>query len=148
VLCEWIEAMEQFSFLEYYLARLGRWLCVLGRFDEAEEFAERARALQEERLLATADDGLWRGALARVHAHRGDLAEAERLAREGLAATEKTQWLNEQCVSLWDLAEVLSIAGRTDEAAATFDRTLERCARKQNLALAAQVRNRRDSLLG
>jgi class 3 adenylate cyclase len=148
VLCEWIEAMEQFSFLGYYLARLGRWLCMLGRFDEAEEVAGRARALQEERRLATGDDGLLCGALARVHAHRGDLAEAERLAREGLAATEKTQWLNEQCDALCDLAEVLSVAGRTDEAAAVFEQALERCARKQNLALAVQIRTRRDSLLG
>ncbi len=65
-----------------------------------------------------------------------------------MAATEKTQWLNEQCDALWDLAEVLSVAGRTDEAATVFEQALERCARKQNLALAAQVRNRRDSLLG
>jgi class 3 adenylate cyclase len=145
-LCEWIEAVQQFSFLDYYLGRLARSLVMLGRFDEAESFAERARAL--EAVRESPEDGLWAGPMARIHAQRGDLAEAERLAREAVAVTGRTQWLNEQSMTLWDLAEVLAAAQRADEAAAAFEQALERCARKKNLALAAQVRARRDSLLG
>ena len=86
-------------------------------------------------------------ALARVHVSRGELVEAERLARDAVAAAEGTEYLNEQCQALWTLAEVVAAAGRTDEAAAAFEQALDRCERKKNLALAAQIRRRRDTLL-
>jgi tetratricopeptide (TPR) repeat protein len=112
---------------------------VLGRFDEAEEAAERARSLEEE--LGTPDYS-WRQVLARVKAHRGDRAEAERLTREAVAATEEGDLLNEQCLAHWDLGEVLAAAGRPDEAAASLEQALDRCRRKKNLALARQARER------
>ncbi len=147
LVCEWLEATEQFGFLNYYVPLLARSLCLLGRFDEAEQCVERVRALEEERGLGLAPGAVWRQPLARVHAHRGELAEAERLAREGVAATEETDWLNDQCLALWDLAEVLAAAGRADEAGAAFEQALDRCRRKNNIALATQLRQRRDSLL-
>ena len=70
------------------------------------------------------------------------LAEAERLAREAVAVSERTDLLNEQCLALWDLGEVLAAAGRPDDAAAAFEQALDRCQRKKNLALARQVRER------
>jgi tetratricopeptide (TPR) repeat protein len=146
VLCEWIEAQGQTAFLEYELARVARTLCMLGSFDEAESFADRSRALEEARGPDVTSDG-WAGPMSRVHLHRGDLAEAERLARAASAASDMTQLLSAQADTLWDLAEVLAAAGRADEAAATFEQALERCARKKNLALARQIRVRRDSLL-
>ena len=91
-------------------------------------------------------DYRWRQVLARVHAHRGELAEAERLAREAVAASEQTDSLNDQCLALWDLAEVLAAAGRLDEAAAALEQALDRCRRKKNLALAAQIRRRLEPL--
>ena len=110
VVCDWLDATEQLPFLETYLGCLGRSLCMLGRFDEAEQAAERARSL-EETLGGLVPDYLWRQVLARVHAHRGELAEAERLAREAVAASEQTDSLDDQCRALWDLAEVLAAAG-------------------------------------
>ena len=50
--------------------------------------------------------------------------------------------LNDQCLALWDLAEVLAAAGRLDEAEAALEQALDRCERKKNLALARQVRER------
>ena len=141
VVCDWLDATEQLPFLETYLGYLGRSLCMLGRFDEAEQAAERARSL-EETLGGLVPDYLWRQVLARVHAHRGELAEAERLAREAVAASEQTHSLDDQCRVLWDLAEVLAAAGRLDEAEAAFEQALDRCRRKKNLALARQVRKR------
>ena len=141
VVCDWLDATEQLPFLETYLGYLGRSLCMLGRFDEAEQAAERARSL-EETLGGLVPNYLWRQVLARVHAHRGELAEAERLAREAVAASEQTDSLDDQCRVLWDLAEVLAAARRLDEAEAAFEQALDRCRRKKNLALARQVRER------
>jgi tetratricopeptide (TPR) repeat protein len=148
ILCEWLGTREQFGFLESYLGRLGRSLCQLGRFDEAEQFAERARALEGEHDPAMEPDSYhtWRQVLARVYADRGELAEAERLAREAVALSERNDSLDVQCLTLWDLAEVLAAAGRPDDAAAALEQALERCRRKKNLALAAQIRPRLEAL--
>jgi ATP/maltotriose-dependent transcriptional regulator MalT len=119
---------------------------VLGRFDEAEHFAERARALEtrfeEYHEPATPRNYIWRHVLARVHAYRGEPAEAERLAREAVAESERADSLDGQCVALWDLAEVLAVAGRLEAATAALEQALDRCLRKRNLALARQVRER------
>ena len=48
IVCDWLEATDQLVYLRDYLGRLGRPLCMLGRFDEAEEAAERARSLEEK----------------------------------------------------------------------------------------------------
>ena len=81
----------------------------------------------------------WRQVLARVGAHRGELAEAERLAREAVAMSERNDSLDTQCLALWDLAEVLAAAQRPDEAADVLEQALNRCRRKKNLALATQA---------
>jgi tetratricopeptide (TPR) repeat protein len=149
IVCEWLEATEQLPHLQTYLSFLGRSLCRLGRFDEAAPFAERARAIGKTIGAggdSVPDDYLWRQVLARVHAHRGELAEAERLAREAVAGSEQSDSLDDQCLALWDLAEVLAVAERPDEAEAALEQALERCRRKKNLARAAQVRRRLDSL--
>jgi hypothetical protein len=59
-----------------------------------------------------------------------------------VAVSEEGDLLNEQCLALWDLGEVLSAAGRPVDAAEAFEQALERCLRKKNLAFARQVRRR------
>ena len=100
---------------------------MLGRFDEAQQAAERARSLEETLDVPVMEDYIWRQVLARVHAHRGDVAEAERMAREAVAGSEQTDLLNDQCLTLYDLGEVLAAAGRYDEAEAALEQALERC---------------------
>ena len=141
ILCEWLETREQFAYLESYLGMLGRTLCQLGRFDDAEQLVEprasprrKARNGVGSRVVAP-----WRQVLARVHAHRGELAEAERLAREAVAVSERNDGLDVQCLALWDLAEVLVAAQRPAEAAEALGQALDRCRQKKNLALANQV---------
>ncbi|MDQ2983327.1 MAG: AAA family ATPase [Actinomycetota bacterium] len=129
------------SFLASYGARLGRWLCVLGRFEEAEPLAQLGREVASQEA-----DGLWRQVQARVHAHRDEHEDAERLAREAIAIAERTDNLNYQGDALYDLAEVLAAAGRRDEAAAALEEALERYGRKKNLAMVAQVRPTLDEL--
>ena len=89
---------------------------------------------------------LWRQVQARVHAHRGERAEAERLAREAEAIGERTDNLNRQGDALCDLAEVLAAAGRRDEAAHALEQALDRYERKKNLAIVAQVRPKLEAL--
>jgi class 3 adenylate cyclase/tetratricopeptide (TPR) repeat protein len=147
VVCEWLEATQQLSFLSTYLARLGRSLCKVGRFDEAERCIDRARALAEK--VEGSEVGeyfVWNQVVARVCAQRGQLAEAERLARKAVAGSEDFDSPDDQCAALWDLAEVLAAAERFDEAEAALEQALERAQRKKNLALARQIRERLSEL--
>jgi hypothetical protein len=86
--------------------QLGRSLCALGRYDEAEPLAWLGRELGGQQDFAT--QMLWRQVQARVDAQRGEHAQAERLAREAVAIGERTDALNSQGDALCDLAEVLA----------------------------------------
>ena len=99
------EAREP-SLLSTFAALLGRSLCALGRYEEAEPLAQLGRELGGQQDFAT--QMLWRQVQALVHAHRGEHAEAERLAREAVAIAERTDGLNQQGDALCDLAEVLA----------------------------------------
>jgi hypothetical protein len=72
--------------------------------------------------LGASDDALtqmlWRQVRAKVLARRGDTADAERLAREAVAIGEETDMVDAQGDTYADLGEVLSLADKTDEAAA------------------------------
>ena len=102
------------------------------------------------RHTAAPDDAfsqvLWRSARAKIRARRGELAEAESLAREAVALAEATDLLNTQGDTLADLGEVLALAGRRDEAAAVLGRAAETLERKGNLASLALVRRAADGL--
>ena len=136
--CDRLETQHHLSRLSTYAPRLGRSLCLLGRYDEAEPLAEQGRTLGDEPDIMT--QALWREVQALVHAHRERHSQAEPLAREAVAIIERTDWLNYQGDALCDLAEVLAAAGRTHEAVEALKQALERYERKKNLAMVAQVR--------
>jgi class 3 adenylate cyclase/tetratricopeptide (TPR) repeat protein len=137
-MCEMMERRGSVGYLSTYAPKLGRSLCALGRHDEAEAYAERGRELGAEDDFFT--QMLWRQVKALVLSHGGEHLEAERLAREAVEIAAHTDALNWQGDALCDLAEVLSTAGRLGEAADTLEQALERYQRKQNLAMAGQVR--------
>ena len=145
--CALVEARGQRGILSTYAPQLGRSLCALGRYDEAEPLAQLGRTLDEtgKDLLSQT---LWRQVQALVHASRGEDVEAETLAREAVAITESTDALNVQGEALCVLADVLHTAGRTDEAQAILTHALERYERKMNHAQAAQTRARLSDLEG
>jgi tetratricopeptide (TPR) repeat protein len=89
---------------------------------------------------------LWRQVRAKVLARRGEHAEAERLAREAVATGDSTEAPNDQADAHADLAEVLSLAGRADEAAEALEQALIRYERKENLVMAGRVRARLEAL--
>jgi class 3 adenylate cyclase len=135
-----LQEHDQRFYLSSIAPMLGRELCALGRYDEAERCAQLAHEL-DVRQSALGQASL-RQVQALVQAHHGEHAEAEALAREAVAVIERTDGLNYQGDALCDLAEVLHAAGRSDEAEAALAQALERYERKQNLAMAAQVRDR------
>ncbi|HJP66298.1 MAG TPA: AAA family ATPase, partial [Actinomycetota bacterium] len=111
---EALERMGERSYQSSMAGILGHTLVARDRLDEAEEFGAICRR------LAASDDLdaqlLWRGVRARVLARRGELEEAERLARAAMEMVGQTDfWLN-QADCLRDLAEVLRARKRTDEA--------------------------------
>jgi len=112
----------------------------LDRLDEADDWAVRAAD------LGASDDTpngmLWRRVRAKVLARRGGHTEAERLAREAVAMGEDTESLNGQGDANADLAEVLLLADKPDEASAALEQAIERYERKGNLVLAQRARAR------
>ncbi|MBM2822544.1 MAG: hypothetical protein HW413_1290 [Thermoleophilia bacterium] len=125
-------------------SRLAREFCYLGRFDEAERLLEEARAVPPPgsgvRVLAAAAEAL-------LLAHRGELEQAEALARTAVATAEtRTDNVWWQASTHEDLATVLERAGRIDEARQALERSLAIWERKGCLPWAQRVRARIDSL--
>jgi class 3 adenylate cyclase len=140
VYCDRLERLHRLNNLSTYAPMLGRSLSALGRHDEAELLARQGRALGHEQDMAT--QALWRQVQALVHAHRGEQAAAEALAREAVAIIERSDGLNFQGDAHCDLAEVLRKADGGDEVAAVLNEALDRYGRKRNLAMVRQVRER------
>jgi hypothetical protein len=141
LLCDWLDAQGNRGHLATFAPKVGRALCRLGRYEEAEELAQVGRELDpEEEDIDT--QALWRQVQALVCSHREQHEEAERLAREAVAFAERTDALNQEGDALCDLAEVLRRAGHPEKAVATLEQALERYERKRNLAMEAQVRKR------
>jgi tetratricopeptide (TPR) repeat protein len=136
--CEWLEASGQLGFLSTYAPMLGRELCALGRYDEAAEAARLGRQAVEEHDIGA--QALWRQVQARVHASRGEHAEAEPLARAAVEMLTETDALPAQARAHSDLAGILDAAGRRDEAAAALHEALECYERKQIIPLARRTR--------
>jgi len=143
--CRLLEELGERSFLSTAAGKLAQALYALDRMEEADAWAARAAE------LGASDDAitqmLWRQVMAKVLARRGESAEAERLAREAVAISGKTDALVEQGNAYADLAEVLSLAGRREEAAAALGHALERYERKGNLVSAQRARTRLAELL-
>ena len=80
------------------------------------------------------------GIPARLLARRGQLEEAEVLARQGVALAADSEFVVLHADVLLDLAEVLRLAGRSEDAAATAAEAVSLYERKGNLASARRAR--------
>jgi tetratricopeptide (TPR) repeat protein len=138
--CRLFDELGEQSFLSTAAGKLGQALYALDRLEEADARAGRAAE------LGASDDAvtqmLWRQVRAKVLARRGEHAEAERLAREAVAIGVETDQLNGQGNANADLAEVLLLTGKADEAAAAFEHALARYERKGNRVAAQRVQTR------
>jgi class 3 adenylate cyclase/tetratricopeptide (TPR) repeat protein len=138
--CEKLEASGRTNQLSTYAPRLGRVLCALGRYEEAEKLARKGRELGLPEDLVTQFE--WRRVQALVHSARGEHAEAEQLARESVQFAFETDSPVWQGQALCDLGEVLEAAGQRDEAATTLEQALECYERKEIIPLSRRVRER------
>jgi class 3 adenylate cyclase/tetratricopeptide (TPR) repeat protein len=110
----------------YTAAKLAHAVYALDRLDEAEAWAGRAAELGATESMST------RQVKAKVLARRGEHAQAERLSREAVTIGDDTDLLDAQGDAYADLAEVLLLAGKADEATAALEQALERYERKGN----------------
>ena len=116
----------------------------LDQIDEADTWAGRSAE------LGASDDVwkemLWRQVRSKVLARRGEHAGAEQLAREAIAICDETEMLSQQGDAYADLAEVLILTGKPNEAGDALEQALNRYERKENLGMAGRMRDRLSSL--
>jgi tetratricopeptide (TPR) repeat protein len=139
-------AMEETGFNSTVCALLALTLCDRQRFDEAEAFARRSRAMTAEDDFAS--QCAWRAAMARISAQRGRYSEAEALADEAIAIVDATDYLVWQgdCYEVRGI--VLAAAGRGGDACLAYEAALDRFERKGNVVAAARIRDRLEGASG
>jgi class 3 adenylate cyclase/tetratricopeptide (TPR) repeat protein len=134
---EILERMGEKLYLPTVAALLGQAIYSQGRYEEARALAEVAR------VQAPKDDvdaqALWRSLLAKVLACEERSVEAEELAREAVATLEASDAIVMQADALADLAEVLRLGGRLEEAGAVLRQAAELYGRKGNCVSAARA---------
>ncbi|MGH3039882.1 MAG: adenylate/guanylate cyclase domain-containing protein, partial [Gaiellaceae bacterium] len=136
---EALEAMGERGLLATVAAELARAVCFQGRYEEAERLTRVSEELA--RPLDVAAQISWRDVRAMSIASRGQLAEAEAVARDALQAVEQTDDLNRQARVLLDLADIVRRAGPEAEAASFEERALALFERKGNLVSAEKARS-------
>jgi DNA-binding SARP family transcriptional activator len=125
-------------FLSTVAVDLPRAVYEQGRYDEAFELLG---AIDEQPAPTDREWQIKRtGIPARLLARRGRLDEAERLAREGVALAADSEYVGLHADVLLDLAEVLRLGGRSEEADATTADAVDLYERKGNVAGAARAR--------
>jgi len=143
---ERLERQGDKAFLSTTAAYLGEALLALGRDAEAEHFTE----VSEE--LGASDDfsneAHWRRVRSKVLTARGELEDAERLAREAVDIAERTDWINLHASALVQLGDVLDLRGRREESIAAMEEALRFYERKEHLVGAAEARERLAELRG
>ena len=115
-------------------------LCRQGFDAEAEQIAIEAAAMTSVDDFVTHAASL--GTRAVVEARRGDTEPAERLAREAVGLTAETDYFAEHARALVALADVLEMAGRQNDVAATLAMAAAAYERKGATACADAVRRR------
>jgi DNA-binding SARP family transcriptional activator len=138
--CRYLEERNLRITLATAKAELAQARYGLGLIEEAETDANRAAELAASDDVAT--QSLSRQIRAKVLAERGEAAVAEQLAREAIAIVELTDVLVRKGDAWADLAEVLELAGKHDEAAAALDEAIALYERKGSVASIDRVRAR------
>jgi tetratricopeptide (TPR) repeat protein len=136
--CEILERMADWGHFVSVVPSLADALYEQGRGHEAERWIDlAARWTLEDDLDAQIG---WRRVRARLLARRGDFDAAERLAHDAINLALKTDYLENRASAFTDLAEVLRLAGRTSEAAASLQEAIGLYDQKGNAVAAQKLR--------
>src|SRR5207248_9347690 len=107
-----------------------------GRDEAAGRFAAMTRA---DMPGDDQEQSLWRSAVAKVEAHRGNFNEAESLARVATELLEPTGFIRQCGDAQMDLAGVLVAAGRSVDARVALEKALDLYRRKGNTVSATRA---------
>jgi tetratricopeptide (TPR) repeat protein len=143
---EGLDRLGETGFNSTMTALLAEALCDLERWDEAEAFVERSRAMGSPDDFAT--QGEWRMALARIRLARGRLEEALALADEALEIVAPTDYLSMRAEAHAIRGDILAALAQVDEARAELEQALRDFERKGSVPAAARVRDRLATLVG
>jgi hypothetical protein len=131
-------------FLPTTAAFLARALLHQGRDAEAEHLADlSARWAGRDDLLTQI---LWRGVRARLLARRGEIDEAEALARAAVGLADTTDFVNHRADAFLDLSYVVEASGGGAETVAAAAEALRLYELKGNAVAATATRERLDEL--
>ena len=139
-----LDEVGERAYLSTIAGFLAHALIVEGRYEEAERFS-----LESEDAAAPADvlsQVLWRTARAKVRAWQGEVEQAEALVREAVELAEHTDLLGTRAAALADLADVLALATRREEALAALGEAVRLYESKGNLTALGRVRARADEV--
>ena len=133
-----LHEMGDRSFLSSTAALLGQAVLAQGRAAEADELAATSAELGGAGDLST--QILWRVLRARVFAEGGELAPAEKLAREAVVLAERTDFSNQHADALAVLGGVHAKQGRMNDAQDAVAGALALFDRKGNTVAAERLR--------
>ena len=140
------EVMADYKFLEragetYRRSTIAALLSRVVR-DQGRDQDAMAYSTVAERLSADDDIeslALWRSIRAPIAARAGALDEAERLARSAVDLSQQSDALQMQADALAELADVLMLAGRRDEARQTIGTAIATYEAKGNIVSSARA---------
>ena len=136
--CELLQQLGQTAVLATRSGELAESIYQQGRYADAEVWTRLARdsAGSDDRDAALS----WQPVHAKILARRGKIEKAEQLARQTLELAALTDSISRQADSCMALAEILGIAGRSDEAEGMFRTALGLYEMKGNVASAERAR--------
>jgi class 3 adenylate cyclase/tetratricopeptide (TPR) repeat protein len=117
---------------------LARVLYEQGRFEEAERMSRHTQQLADADDIAS--QTLWRTVYAKVQARKGNKDGALILIAEAMDMLGRTDAVVAQAETLVDLAEVLRLAGRNDDADVVLEDAVALLETKQNRVAAGAIR--------
>ena len=139
-----MERTRDWAHLSSRASDLAEAFFVQDRLDEAEEWTRIAQA------HASLDDldaqTFWRSVRAKVYAQQGEFEKADELILEAQRLSQKSDGLNRHAKATADFGEILSLAGRAQDAAAIFGEALSLYEQKGNAVAAARIRALRKGL--
>lgn len=138
--CEAFEQMGERSWLSTAACQLAESLYVLGRYDEADEWARKGRALGADDDIATQAGSAQ--VLAKLAARRGDSDEALKLGERALELVQATESPLHVGEALLDLAEVHHLLGDDAGARSNLDAAIGQFERREARSLVDNARRR------